>query len=110
MFEGEGGSTPVSIDETSPFIAATVRALDSEWPEPTLMKGTGGAIPLVGLFTDLLGVDCVVTGFIQSDDAIHAPDERYDVERLRKGTQSWVRILSELEMHFGTPAATDLAS
>jgi acetylornithine deacetylase/succinyl-diaminopimelate desuccinylase-like protein len=105
-FEGEGGSTPVSIDETSPFIAATVRALDAEWPEPTLFKGTGGAIPLVGFFTDLLAVDCVVTGFIQSDDAIHAPDERYDLERLRKGTRSWVRILAELDLHFGTSAET----
>lgn len=99
-FEGEGGSTPVSIDERSPFIASTVRALDAEWPEHTLVKGSGGAIPLVGLFTELLGVDCVVTGFIQSDDAIHAPNERYDIERLRKGTRSWVRILWELERHF----------
>jgi acetylornithine deacetylase/succinyl-diaminopimelate desuccinylase-like protein len=34
--------------------------------------------------------------FILADDAIHAPNERYDIERLRKGIRSWVRILSEL--------------
>jgi acetylornithine deacetylase/succinyl-diaminopimelate desuccinylase-like protein len=86
----------VSVNEASPFLVATARALDSDWPEPTLIKETGGAIPLVGLLTDRLGVDCIVTGFILADDAIHAPNERYDLERLRKGIRSWVRILSEL--------------
>jgi acetylornithine deacetylase/succinyl-diaminopimelate desuccinylase-like protein len=95
-FEGAGGNSAVSVNEASLYIAATARALDAEWPEPTLIKGTGGTVPLVGLLTDRLGVDCIVTGFILADDAIHAPNERYDVERLRKGIRSWVRILSEL--------------
>lgn len=95
-FEGSGGNPAVQVNEASPYIAATARALDAEWSEPTLIKGTGGAIPLVGLLTDRLGVDCIVTGFILADDAIHAPNERYDLERLRKGIRSWVRILSEL--------------
>lgn len=95
-FEGQGGSGAVTVNDASPFVAATARALDAEWPEPTLIKGTGGAVPLVELLTDRLGVDCIVTGFILADDAIHAPNERYDIERLRKGTRSWVRILGEL--------------
>jgi acetylornithine deacetylase/succinyl-diaminopimelate desuccinylase-like protein len=95
-FEGAGGNSAVSVNEVSPYVAATARALDAEWPEPTLIKGTGGTVPLVRLLTDRLGVDCVVTGFILADDAIHAPNERYDLERLRKGIRSWVRILSEL--------------
>lgn len=96
-FEGQGGSGAVSVNDASPFVAATARALDAEWPEPTLIKGTGGAVPLVETLTRQLGVDCIVTGFILADDAIHAPNERYDVERLRKGIRSWVRILGELE-------------
>ncbi|MCB9957189.1 MAG: M20/M25/M40 family metallo-hydrolase [Rhodospirillaceae bacterium] len=95
-FEGAGGSTAVSVDEASPWIAAAAQALDAEWPAPTLIKGTGGAVPLVGLLTEALGVDCVTLGFILGDDAIHAPNERYDVERLRKGIRSWVRILADL--------------
>lgn len=95
-FEGSGGSSAVTVNEASPYLLAAARALDAEWPEPTVIKGTGGAIPLVGLLADGLGVDCIVTGFILADDAIHAPNERYDLERLRKGIRSWVRILSEL--------------
>ncbi len=95
-FEGAGGSTAVSVNETSPYIVAAARALDAEWPEPALIKGTGGAVPVVGLLTEQLGVDCVTVGFILGDDAIHAPNERYDLERLRKSIRSWARILSEL--------------
>lgn len=95
-FEGGGGNAAVSVNEKSPYLVATGRALDAEWPERTLIKGTGGTVPLVRLLTDRLGVDCIVTGFILPDDAIHGPNEHYDVERLRKGTRSWVRILSEL--------------
>jgi acetylornithine deacetylase/succinyl-diaminopimelate desuccinylase-like protein len=95
-FEGSGGTSAVSMNGDSAHVAATARALESEWAQPPLIKGTGGTIPLVELLTDRLEVDCIVTGFILADDAIHAPNERYDVERLRKGTRSWVRILSEL--------------
>ncbi|POF29103.1 M20/M25/M40 family metallo-hydrolase [Roseibium marinum] len=95
-FEGCGGSSAVSVNDAGPYVAATARALDCEWAQPTLIKGTGGTIPLIELLTNSLNVDCIVTGFILADDAIHAPNERYDVERLRKGIRSWVRILSEL--------------
>jgi acetylornithine deacetylase/succinyl-diaminopimelate desuccinylase-like protein len=95
-FEGDFGTPAVSVNELSPFVAATSRALEDEWAQTPLIKGTGGSIPLVGLLTDRLGIDCVVTGFIGADDAIHAPNERYDVERLRRGTRSWARIISAL--------------
>jgi acetylornithine deacetylase/succinyl-diaminopimelate desuccinylase-like protein len=93
-FEGTFGTRAVSINERGPYVAATSRALEDEWGHPPLIKGTGGSIPLVGLLMERLGVDCIITGFICADDAIHAPNERFDVERLRKGTRSWARIIS----------------
>lgn len=95
-FEGEYGTAPVSMKETGPYIAAARRALDAEWPEPALIKGTGGTIPVVGWLSETLGIDCVSFGFILADDAIHGPNESFDTERLRKGIRSWVRLLSEL--------------
>jgi len=100
-FEGWYGTRAISLEEGNPYVAATARALDAEWPEPTLLKGTGGTIPLVGLLADGVGVDCVVTGFILADDAIHAPDEHYDVVRLHKATRSWVRILHQIAQVHG---------
>ena len=95
-FEGQYGTAPFSMKEPGPYIAAARRALDAEWPEPALIKGTGGTVPVVGWVSEALGIDCVSFGFILANDAIHAPNERVDAERLRKGTRSWVRLLSEL--------------
>ncbi|CCV13722.1 M20/M25/M40 family metallo-hydrolase [Mesorhizobium sp. STM 4661] len=95
-FTGTGGSTAVTLSQDSPFLKATARGLTAEWGTPTVLKGTGGAIPAVQQIDELLGVACILVGFILPGDAIHAPDENYDTERLRRGARSWVRIFAEL--------------
>ncbi|UYV36797.1 M20/M25/M40 family metallo-hydrolase [Rhodobacteraceae bacterium D3-12] len=94
-FEGDFGTPAVALSQDNPFLAATARALEAEFSQPAILKGTGGSIPLVEQLSTGLGVECVVTGFILGDDAIHAPNERYDTERLHKGIRSWVRVLAE---------------
>jgi acetylornithine deacetylase/succinyl-diaminopimelate desuccinylase-like protein len=98
-FEGAGGSSAVMLSQDSRFLKASSRGLEEEWGMPAVLRGTGGAIPLVEQFTRGLGAECVVIGFILPGDAIHAPDERYDTERLRKGVRSWVRIFEEIQSH-----------
>lgn len=95
-FDGPVGNRAVRLADTNPLLKAAARGLEDEWQAPTILKGTGGAIPLVGALCDGLGVDCVVIGFILESDAIHAPDEHYDVERFHKGTRSWIRIINEV--------------
>lgn len=95
-FEGEGGSPAVVLSHDSPFLAAAAEGLEREWETPAILRGTGGAIPLVPQLSEALGVRCVVIGFILPGDAIHAPDERYDNERLRRGARSWVRIFEAI--------------
>lgn len=96
-FEGNNGSSAVVLSEESRFLSAACQGLEKEWFAPTVLRGTGGAIPLVEQFSHGLGAECVVIGFILPDDAIHAPDERYDTERLRRGARSWVRILKAIQ-------------
>ncbi len=96
-FEGVGGSSAVVLSHESSFLAASARGLQAEWGQPAIFRGTGGAIPLVQQLSEVLGAECVVIGFILSTDAIHAPDENYDTERLRKGARSWCRILEEIQ-------------
>jgi acetylornithine deacetylase/succinyl-diaminopimelate desuccinylase-like protein len=96
-FEGESGSSAVALSQESRFLKAAALGLEEEWGAPTVLRGTGGAIPLVEQFKNGLGAECVVIGFILPDDAIHAPDERYDTERLRRGARSYVRILDAIQ-------------
>lgn len=95
-FVGSGSSSAITTREDSPYVAATARGLEAEWGEPTVMKGTGGTVPVVNMISDGLGADCVVVGFILPGDAIHAPNENYDTDRLHKGIRSWVRVFHEV--------------
>lgn len=96
-FDGSGGSPAVVLSQDSAFLGAAARGLEAEWGQPVILRGTGGAIPLVQQLSDVLGAECVVIGFILPGDAIHAPNENYDVERLRKGARSWIRIFEAIQ-------------
>lgn len=97
-FEGNGGSSAVVLSQDSPYLKAAARGLEKEWQRPAVLRGTGGAIPLVEQLSEALETECVVIGFILPSDAIHAPDERYDSERLRRGVRSWIRIFEEIQL------------
>ena len=63
------------------------------FPNPTVLIGTGGSIPVVGEFQHILGVDAVMVGFSLDDDLIHAPNEKFEIACFHKGISSQAVIL-----------------
>lgn len=96
-FRTHESSAAFEVDDASPFLAAAARALADEWGRQPVMIGTGGSIPIVGDLKELLGQDSLMVGFGLDDDDVHSPNEKYDVECLRRGARSWARVLEQIQ-------------
>jgi acetylornithine deacetylase/succinyl-diaminopimelate desuccinylase-like protein len=95
-FTAHGGSRAGIMRIDDPAFEAARTALSDEWPEEAAYVGCGGSIPIAGHFGTVLGMNAMLIGFGKDDDAIHSPNEKYDMESFHKGTRSWARILDAL--------------
>lgn len=95
-FHPHGGSPGIQLSYDSPFLAKAKAALSDEWPKQAVTVGSGGSIPIVGDFRTYLGMESLLVGFGLSDDRIHSPNEKYDLNSFHRGQRSWARILDAL--------------
>lgn len=95
-FHAHGGSPAIHLPYESPLLNTAKTALSDEWPKPAVIIGMGGSIPIVGDFQKMLGMESLLVGFGLSDDRIHSPNEKYELQSYHKGIRSWIRILNAL--------------
>ncbi|RKF15148.1 M20/M25/M40 family metallo-hydrolase [Roseovarius spongiae] len=95
-FHAHGGSAAGIMDMSGPAFEQARRALGQEWGREAAYVGCGGSIPIAGHFGEVLGMNAMLIGFGKDDDAIHSPNEKYDVESFHKGARSWARVLDAL--------------
>ncbi|MDW4497659.1 M20/M25/M40 family metallo-hydrolase [Sulfitobacter sp. D35] len=95
-FAEHGASRASSVDISDPKFEATLKALSVEWGVDAAYIGGGGSIPIAGHFQNILGTTPLLVGFGRDDDAIHSPNEKYDMESFHKGIRSWARIVDAL--------------
>jgi acetylornithine deacetylase/succinyl-diaminopimelate desuccinylase-like protein len=95
-FHAHGGSPAIQLPYDSSLLNTAKLALSDEWPKPAVVIGMGGSIPIVGDFQKMLGMESLLVGFGLSDDRIHSPNEKYELQSYHKGIRSWIRILNAL--------------
>jgi acetylornithine deacetylase/succinyl-diaminopimelate desuccinylase-like protein len=95
-FKAHGASSASNMAIDHPAFETARNALSDEWENAGVYVGCGGSIPIAGHFQDIVGLETMLIGFAQDDDAIHSPNEKYDIRSFHKGMRSWVRILHAL--------------
>jgi acetylornithine deacetylase/succinyl-diaminopimelate desuccinylase-like protein len=57
---------------------------------------SGGSIPVVNIFQELLGIPTVLMGFGLPDDRIHAPNEKFHLQNFFNGIATSICFLAEI--------------
>lgn len=95
-FLPHGASPALQLPFSSEALTRARRALHAEWGREPVMAGSGGSIPIVGVFKQDLKMDALMIGFALDDDRVHSPNEKYELTSFHKGARSWARVLDAL--------------
>ncbi len=90
-----GASPGIEISTDNPFMTAAQKGLADIYGVAPAMVGSGGSIPVVGMFKKILGLDSVLVGFSLHDDGMHSPNEKFELTALRNGMKSHAAILEK---------------
>jgi acetylornithine deacetylase/succinyl-diaminopimelate desuccinylase-like protein len=82
-----GGQPYVSPIDTPEYKAASMAMEETFGKKPVPVR-SGGSIPIVALFEQVLGMKSILMGFGLDSDAIHSPNEHYGVFNYFKGIET----------------------
>lgn len=81
---GQGFLCPIDL----PAYQAAEKAVEKAFGRRPLAVRSGGSIPIIAKFEEILGVKSVLMGFGLSTNAIHSPNENYPLEMFYKGIEA----------------------
>lgn len=86
--------------DQSPVLAAAFRAADRAITETfgkaPLYLREGGSIPIIADIKRVTGLDSVLLGLFLPEDNLHAPNESFNLEVMRKGIATSEKVLESL--------------
>lgn len=87
---------PAVVDPRHPVIHAAAVAYEHGFGQRPVLLRSGGTIPVVNTFEEVLGIPTVLMGFALPDDRIHAPNEKFDLAQLFGGTATAIYFLQTI--------------
>jgi len=94
--ESAGGVRAVSTSREHPAVKAAARAMERGFGKAPVFIGTGGSIGPVSSFDRILHLPQVLIGVGLPDDAIHAPNEKFDLGQFYGGIETMAYLYDEL--------------
>ena len=90
----KGPACVVSTDNR--FIKAATDAMRDVFKKETVFIRSGGSIPIVTDFQDVMKLPSVMMGFGLPDDNLHAPNEKFHIPNFYRGIESIIRFFEKL--------------
>ena len=87
----KGAACVVGTD--NPYVKAATAAMHEIFKKETVFIRSGGSIPIVGDFQNVLKLPTLMMGFGLPDDNLHAPNEKFHIKNFHRGIESIVRLL-----------------
>jgi acetylornithine deacetylase/succinyl-diaminopimelate desuccinylase-like protein len=86
--------------DQSPVLARAFRAADQAvtevWGRAPLYLREGGSVPIIAQIKQVTGLDSVMFGLFLPEDNLHAPNESFNLDVMRKGIETSRRVLAAL--------------
>lgn len=88
MHGGQGYVCPIDL----PAYKAAEKGFEIAFEKKPLAVRRGGSIPIIATFEQVLGLKTVLMGFGLESDAIHSPNENFNLDIFRKGIEAVVEF------------------
>ena len=92
----ELATQPAMVDRSHPGVTAAVEAYKRGFGNAPVFLRSGGSIPVVNLFREILAIPTVLMGFALPDDRLHAPNEKFHLPNFFNGIATSMYFLTEL--------------
>ena len=86
----KGAACVVGTDNK--YVKAATAAMHEIFKKDTVFIRSGGSIPIVGDFQNVLKLPTLMMGFGLPDDNLHAPNEKFHIANFHRGIESIVRL------------------
>mgnify|MGYP003623334211 CR=1 FL=1 len=72
----------------SPEYLAAEKAVEESFGKTPVPFRSGGSLPIISTFEQVLGIKSILMGFGLDSDAIHSPNENYPLFNFYKGIET----------------------
>jgi succinyl-diaminopimelate desuccinylase len=82
------GDPGVVVPLDNRFVEPAADAIETAFGKRPVFIRSGGTIPVVGYFKQLLGIDTLLLGWGQEDDNPHSPNEKFSLADYQRGIKA----------------------